>query len=129
MSFLQQDSGPSGPAAVIKTGSLVSTAGAGPVCQCVSSSARFYNILLNGTAVTTAALLAQINVWDPTAGTWATNCAFQFYGTTLMVGPTISVTNGASYVIPLFGPFAGLQVAVNSWGSAGGTFIASIFAL
>lgn len=119
--------GPSGPGLVHDYGAV--TAGiTTPACRLVSKSARFYNVLLDGTNVGTAAILVNILQLNPQTGLYVLT-TFQFYGSTIMFNGQVSVTNGVAFSIPLYGPFEGLQVAVSSWGTGTGTFSACITAL
>ena len=93
---------------------------AGTACQVGVIGVDGYVVVLDGSALATSTITVNINVLDPVTGT---------YSTPVSIGGVtnpITFTNGTTQVLTIPGGYAGIQVAVTSFGTATGTFNAWI---
>lgn len=95
---------------------------AGATCALTVGGADGYTVLLDASALATSTITVSIGVWDPGTSAWVVPATIA--GTS----NHITVTNAVSQVFNFPGGYPGLQVSVVSFGTATGTFNASISA-
>ena len=96
------------------------------VCTLSARGADGYAVVLDGTAVATAALSVAVQVLDVNSSTYVTPASG--LGNPAPPSNPVSVATSTIVVVQIPAGFAGVQVTIPSFGNSTGTFRASITA-